>query len=202
DAVGRRREVTVFAAEALVKGTNRCVDESGERSRAPVMSVTPSFFRLAQVAPSLGRTFTDDETEQGHETKALLSFALWQSQFGADSAAIGRDLRIDGRPYTIVGVMPKAFALIAPEVLLWTPLTLTPADRTTHYNDVWGYVARLKAASSIDRAQAEIDAINRANLDRFPQFKRVILDTGFHTVVERLQDSLVRDGRTVVGVVW
>jgi predicted permease len=202
DYVDRLRETTVFEEQALFKVTNRSVDENGVPTRVPVMSVTPSFFRLAQVAPSLGRTFTDDETEQGHETKALLSFALWQSQFGADSAAIGRDLRIDGRPYTIVGVMPKAFALIAPEVLLWTPLTLTPADRTTHYNDVWGYIARLKAASSIDRAQAEIDTINRANLDRFPQFKRVILDTGFHTVVERLQDSLVKDVRPALGLMW
>src|SRR5207248_6211620 len=104
-------------------------------------------------------------------------------------------VRIDGRPYTIVGVMPKSFALIAPEVLVWTPLTLTPADRTTHYNDMWGYIARLNAGSSVQQAQAEIDAINHANLDRFPQFKRMVSDTGFHTVVDGLQDSLVRDVR-------
>ena len=60
----------------------------------------------------------------------------------------------------------------------------------------------MKAASSIDRAQAEIDAINRTNLDRFPQFKRVILDTGFHTVVERLQDSLVKDVRPALRLMW
>src|SRR5204862_495703 len=84
------------------------------------------FGRLAQVTPSLGRIFTNDETEPGHATKALRSFALWQSQFGADPAAVGPDLRIDGQPYTIVGVMPKAFALIASDVSLWTPLTLTP----------------------------------------------------------------------------
>jgi predicted permease len=98
--------------------------------------------------------------------------------------------------------MPKSFALIAPEALFWTPLTLTPAERTVHYNDVWGYVARLKAGSSIEQARAEIDAINRANLDRFPQFKRVILDTGFYTVVERLQDSLVKDVRPALNLMW
>jgi ABC-type antimicrobial peptide transport system permease subunit len=166
------------------------------------MSVTPSFFRLAQVAPSLGRTFADDETEPGHETKALISFALWQTQFGADRTAIGRELRIDGRPYTIVGVMPKGFTLIAPDVLLWTPLTLTPPEKTTHYNDAWGYVARLKPGSSIDQARIEIDAINRANLDRFPQFKRVISDTGFYTIVDPLQDSLVKDIRPTLRLMW
>jgi predicted permease len=202
DYFDRLRETNVFEEQALFKVANRSVDENGVPTRVPAMSVTPSFFRLAHVAPSLGRTFADDETEPGHETKALLSFALWQSQFGADPAAVGRDLRIDSRPYTIVGVMPKEFALIAPDVLLWTPLTLTPEEKTTHFYDVWGYVARLKPGSSIEQAQTEIDAINRANLDRFPQFKGVMLDTGFHTIVERLQDSLVKDVRPTLHLLW
>jgi predicted permease len=202
DYLDRLRETDVFEEQALFKATNRSVDENGVPTRVPAMSVTPSFFRLAQVAPNLGRTFADDDTEPGHETKVLLSFALWQSQFGADPAAVGRDLRIDGQLHTIVGVMPKSFALIAPEALFWTPLTLTPAERTVRYNDVWGYIARLKAGSSIEQARAEIDAINRANLDRFPQFKRVILDTGFYTVVERLQDSLVKDVRPALRLMW
>jgi predicted permease len=202
DYVDRLRETDVFEEQALFKMANRAVDENGVPTRVPVMSVTPSFFRLAQVAPSLGRVFADDETEPGRDARVLLSFALWQEQFAADPAAVGRDLRIDGRPHTIVGVMPKAFALVASDVLLWTPLTLTPAERTTHYNESWGYIARLKAGSSIEQAQAEIDAINRANLDRFPRLKRVISDTGFHTVVEGLQDSLVKDVRPALQLMW
>ena len=202
DYVDRLRETNVFEEQALFKLVNRGVDEHGAPARVPVMGVTPSFFHLAHVAPRLGRTFSEDEAEPGHETKAVLSFALWQSQFGGDPAAIGRDLRIDGQPYTIIGVMPKEFALIAPEVSLWTPLMLTPAERTTHYDDSWGYIARLKPGSSIEQAQAQIDAINRANLERFPQFKQVILDTGFHTVVEGLQDSLVRDVRPALHLMW
>jgi predicted permease len=202
DYIDRLRETDVFDEQALFKVDNRSVDESGVPTRVPAMSVTPSFFRLAQVAPTLGRTFADDETEAGRETKTLLSFALWQSQFGGDPGVIGRDLRIDGRPHTIVGVMPKGFALVAPDVSLWTPLTLTPDERTTHYNDVWGYIARLKTGASFEQAHSEIDAINRANLDRFPQFKRVISDTGFYTVVEGLRDSLVKDVRPTLGLMW
>jgi predicted permease len=202
DYIDRLRETNVFETQALFKLANRGVDEDGVPARVPMMSVTPSFFHLAQVAPRLGRTFTEDETEPGHETKALLGFALWQSQFGGDPAAIGRDLRIDGQPYTIIGVMPKDFALIAPDVSLWTPLVLTPAERTTHYDDSWGYIARLKSGSSIEQAQAEINAINHANLDRFPQFKPVILDTAFHTVVVGLQDSLVMDVRPALHLMW
>jgi len=167
-----------------------------------VMSVTPSFFRLAQVAPSLGRIFAETEAEPGQGTSAILSFALWQSQFGADPTALGRDLRIDGHSYTIVGVMPKTFALISPDVLVWTPLILTPAEKISRYNDVWGYIARLKTGSSIEQARAEIDAIARVNLERFPQFKRVISDAGFYTVVEGLQDSLVKEVRPALRLMW
>jgi putative ABC transport system permease protein len=202
DYVDRLRETDVFEEQALFKLANRGVDENGVPARVPVMGVTPSFFRLAQVAPRLGRTFAEDESERGHETKAVLSFALWQSQFGGDPTAIGRDLRIDGRPFTIIGVMPKEFALIATDVALWTPLALTPSERTSRYNDVWGYVARLKPGASIDRAQAQIDAINRANLERFPQFKQVIINTGFYTIVEGLGNSLVKDVRPALRLMW
>jgi predicted permease len=202
DYVDRLRETDVFEEQALFKIQNQAVDKSGVPVRIPVMGVTPSFFRLAQVAPQVGRTFVDDDAEPGRETKAILSFALWSSQFGGDSSVVGRDLRVDGRPYTIVGVMPKEFALVADDVLVWTPLALTPAEKGTHYNDNWGYLARLNRAATIKEAQAEIDAINRANLDRFPQFRQVILDAGFHTVVDGLQDSLVRDVKPALRLLW
>src|SRR5262245_11403824 len=202
DYVDRLHDTHVFEEQALFKVANRALDENGVPSRVSMMGVTPSFFHLAGIAPSLGRIFTDDESELGHETKAVLSFGFWQSQFGGDPSAVGRDLRIDGRPYTIVGVMPKSFAFIAPDVLAWTPLALTPAEKLVHYNDLWGYVARLKPGSTIEQARAEIDAINRANLDRFPQFKRMISDMGFHTVVEPLQDSLVKEIQPRLYLMW
>ena len=76
--------------------------------------VTPSFFRLLRVAPALGRTFTEQEGELGNEKKVVLSYALWQSQFGGDPQAIGKDIRLDGQPYTVVGVMPQGVLLSEP----------------------------------------------------------------------------------------
>jgi predicted permease len=202
DYVDRLRETDVFDEQALFKVTNRAVDENGTPARKPIMGVTPSFFRLARVEPILGRIFTDDEARAGRGEKVLLSYGLWQSQFGGDPSVVGHALRIDGRAHTIVGVMPRTFTLIAPEVLAWTPLVLSSDEQTVHYNDVWGYIARLKPRASIDRARSEIAAINRANLDRFPQFKRVISDTGFHTVVEPLHESLVKDVRSTLYLLW
>src|SRR5262249_42002088 len=85
DYVDRLRETDVFEEQALFKIQNRAVDESGVPIRIPVMGVTPSFFPLAHIAPLLGRTFVDADAEPGSEAKAVLSFALWSSQFGGDS---------------------------------------------------------------------------------------------------------------------
>src|SRR5260221_9401671 len=76
DYVDRLREANVFEEQALFKPVSRSVEGNGVPTRVQAMSVTPAFFRLARVAPRLGRTFADDEVEPGHETRALLSFAL------------------------------------------------------------------------------------------------------------------------------
>ena len=72
------------------------------------MTVTPSFFRVAGVEPQVGRTFTDQEGETGKEFVVVLSDSFWRNQFGGEPA-VGRGLRLDGRPYTVVGVMPPGF---------------------------------------------------------------------------------------------
>src|SRR5215831_11434072 len=109
DYYDRLRDTTVFEEQALYNSRNQTVDENGSPVRVRVTQATPSFFRLLRVAPFLGRTFTKQEGELGNEKKVVLSYALWQSAFGADRAAIGRDIRLDGQPYTVVGVMPQGF---------------------------------------------------------------------------------------------
>src|SRR6202011_4220411 len=99
----------------------------------------------------------EDETEPGHETKARLSSVLWQSQFGGDPAAIGKDLRIDGQPFTIIGVMPKGFYFLNPNVMLWRPLAFTAqqkSDEQRHSNN-YQNLGRLKPGASIARVQQE-----------------------------------------------
>jgi len=137
DYYDRLRDVTAFEEQALYNGRNHSIDQSGTPTRVRVTHATPSFFRLLRVAPALGRTFSPEEGELGNEKKAILSYALWQSQFGGDPQAIGKDIRIDGQPYTVVGVMPKGFYFLNPEVMLWTPLAFTPeqkADSSRHNN--------------------------------------------------------------------
>ena len=115
DYYDRLRETDVFEEQALYNGANQSIDQNGTPVRVRVTRVTPSFFRLLRVGPALGRTFTEAEGEVGNDKKVVLSYALWQSQFGGDPDVIGKDIRIDGQPFTVVGVMPQGLLLPEPE---------------------------------------------------------------------------------------
>ena len=75
----------------------------------PSARVTADFFRLFGAQTAVGRTFTADEGQAGNERVLLLSDALWRSRYGADSSIVGRQVQLDGTPYTVVGVMAADF---------------------------------------------------------------------------------------------
>jgi predicted permease len=204
DYYDRLRETTVFEEQALYNGRNQSVDQNGTPTRVRVTQATPSYFRLLRVAPALGRAFSDQEGEPGNEKKVVLSYALWQSQFGGDPQAIGKDIRLDGQPYTVIGVMPKGFYFLNPNVMLWTPLAFTAAQKadTQRHNNNFQNIARLKPGATVAQAQQQIDALNKANLDRFPQYKELLINARFHTTVERLQDNLVAEIKATLYLMW
>jgi predicted permease len=204
DYFDRLRETDVFEEQAVYNGGNPSIDQNGTPVRIRVTRVTPSFFRLLRTAPALGRTFSEQEGEPGNEKKAVLSYALWQSQFGGDPAAIGKDLRIDGVPLTVVGVMPKGFYFLNPNVMLWRPLAFTAqqkSDEQRHSNN-YQNIGRLKPGAGIQRAQQQIDALNARNLEKFPQLKPLLINAGFHTTVDPLQDTLVREIKATLYLMW
>ena len=198
----RLRETNVFEEQAMYNSTDLSVDQAGTPTRVRAMNVTPSFFRLLQIPPRLGRTFTDAEGEIGNEQKVVLSYALWQSAFGGDPSAVGRDMRIDGTPYTIVGVMPESFRFINGDVMLWRALAFTAERRQQRHSNNWRNIGRLKPGATVAQAQAQIDALNAANLDRFPQYRQLLINARFHTIVQPLQDDLVRGVKTTLYLMW
>jgi predicted permease len=204
DYFDRLRDITAFDAQAMFRQDNRSVDQGGVATRVESITATPSFFKVAGVPPKIGRTFTDQEGEIGHESVVVLSDGFWRSQFGGDRSAIGRELRIDGRPHTVVGVMPPGFRPTEKEMAMWTPMTFTAkqrSDEERHSNNAL-FIARLKPGATVQQAQSQIDALNAANLERFPQLKEVLINAGFHTVVARLQDQMVQDIRPILYLMW
>jgi predicted permease len=204
DYFDRLRDVSALEEQALLRTRSQTIDQNGSPTRVRMMQVTPSFFRLVRVSPMLGRIFTNDEGEIGQEKKAILSYALWQAGFGGDGQVIGRDVRMDGQPYTIVGVMPRDFSFIERDTMIWVPAAFTPEERSddSRHSNNWMNVGRLRPGATHQQAQSQVDALNAANLKRFPQYAQLLVNAGFNSPVFRLQDFLVRDVKPTLFLMW
>src|SRR5207244_10138871 len=121
---------------------------------------------------------------------------------GAAPRGVGRDIRLDGVPYEVVGVMPKGFTYLNDDVMLWRALAFTPERKQQRHSNNWRNIARLKPGATVPQAQDQIDALNRANLDRFPQYKQLLINARFHTVVQPLQEDLVHDVKATLYLLW
>jgi putative ABC transport system permease protein len=198
----RRRAVPAFDEHALYTLRNPSVEIAGTPERIHAMHTTASFFRLLGVNPREGRAFAEEEEAPGRNRVVLLAEPLARRLF-PENGAVGRSVRIDGEPHTIAGVMPQGFALIDAGVQMWLPLTVTPQERRQLHANNWQYLGRLKPGATLQQAQAQIDAVNAANLGRAPAALRTALtNTGFHSIAVRLQDDLVRDLRTALALLW
>jgi len=204
DYYDRLRETDVFQEQALYNTRGVTLGQEGNPQRVAAILGTPSLLRLLQAQPWRGRLFTEEDGELGKTHKIVLTYASWQQYFGGRDDAIGKDLRINGEPYTVVGVLPQGFGFLDPDVKLWMPLAFTAqqkSDESRHSNN-WSYLARLKPTATIAQARQQIDALNARNLDRFPQLKEILINARFHTVVVPLQAHLVREIKSTLYLLW
>jgi predicted permease len=200
----RRAETRVFEEVANFRTRGQTVGGAGSAERLTTMQATPSLFRLLKVTPSMGRRFNEQDGEVGHEHKVILSYALWQRLLGGRPDAVGRELRLNEVPFTIVGVMPAGFRFWQADVDAWIPTAFTAEERSDErrHSNNFTMVARLKPGATIEGAQRAMDTLNARNLDRLPQIKPLLIDAGFRTAVLPLQDYLVRDVRRTLYLLW
>ncbi len=203
DYYDRKRGVDAFEDVGLYREQGRTVGTAGGAERMPSMEVTPSLLRLLGARPLRGRLFSEEDGEPGHEQKVVLSYALWQQQFGGRDDAVGSDLRLNGVPHAVIGVLPADFAFLDADMRLWFPTAFTPEDRSddARHSNNFLMIGRLKNGATVEQAQRQIDAINAAQLDRSP-LKKVLIDAGFTTHVASLQGRLVRDVRRMLYLLW
>ena len=202
DYFDRMQEVPAFESHALFQSRSQTIELNGAPEQVTGMLVTPSWFRLLRVTPELGRPFNDAEGEIGSEQKVVLSYGLWQQLYGGDKSAIGRDLRISGKPYQIVGVMPRAFTFINPHVRMWMPAAFTGEEKKVHHSNNWTNIGRLKPGATLQQVQAQVNALNAENMDRMPEFKEILINAGFHTDVKPLQDLLTAGIKSTLYLLW
>ena len=166
------------------------------------LDVTPSFFRLLRVDPEMGQLFNDDDGVVGNNDKAILSHAAWQQYFGGDDNVVGRDVRLNGAPHTVVGVMPSDFYFGSRDVRIYRPIAFTTGQRDSPHSNNWEQIARLRQGATIEMAQQQINAINGQNLERLPGIRDALLNAGFLSRVVSYQDDLVRDVRSTLYLLW
>jgi putative ABC transport system permease protein len=146
---------------ALAFWGNTMSEPGKPAERLNAIDATVDFFTTFRVQPALGRPFTAEEGVPGRNQVALLSHELWQSRFGGDSAILGRTLRLNAEPVTVIGVMPPNFGypLLFGKVDLWRPITVARHivnDRHTRFFQVIG---RLEAGASARELPARLQPL-------------------------------------------
>src|SRR5436190_13036752 len=131
----------------------------GEPQKVETRGVTGNFFPLLGVRPAAGRWFAADEDKPGANAVVILSNALWQQRYGGQTDVIGKQLLLNGQPYTVIGVMPPSFQFLDSKVGMWVPIAFTPeqlASRDRHYLTV---VGRMKPGVTVEQASADVRTI-------------------------------------------
>jgi putative ABC transport system permease protein len=139
---------------------------NGEPEQVWGVHASGNFFRLLGVTPVLGRDFVPDEELPGHEQVVILSYGLWQQHYGGDQGIIGKNIAVDDKPYTVIGVLPQGFTLAGTsrQYDLWMPFAFDRAQLNREEKSVMVF-GRLKPGASLQQAQAEMETI-QAQLKR------------------------------------
>lgn len=164
----RRASEDVFEQLAALDYESFNLSDSGDPERVLGGRVSRGFFELLGMPPLHGRWFLADEDRPGNERVAVLGHRLWVRRYGADPTVVGREIRLNGVPHTVVGVMPREFSYPAYDQELWTPAAFTPAQEAMHdehYLDVFG---RLQPGVSYEAAQARLDVIGAEQERLYP----------------------------------
>jgi putative ABC transport system permease protein len=158
-----------FRELAAFRGLDANLTGIDEPERVNGFRVTPSYFRVLDARPALGRVFTTDDARYVDSPNVvILSDGLWHRRFGADPGVIGRVVRINDLPRTIVGVMPPGF-VFPTGAELWTPLSVDGVfGRERDGRVLTGVLARLAPGVSIARANADVHAIMQQLQREYP----------------------------------
>ena len=167
---------------------------TGEPKNTFAAQVTPSFFSTLGVKPAIGRDFLEDEMQSDGPHVTILTDGFWRTEFGADPNIIGSIIHIDGKPATIVGVLPRDFEFApANSAPVWVPIHQTGdliTRRSLHWLSVFG---RLAPGVTPDQARAEMQSINTRLSHEYPKE-----NSSVYFVMERLTEQVVGKVRSLL----
>lgn len=191
-----REEVRSLERVALYTSTTLTLTGAGEPERVSSGTASGDFFAVLGVPLPLGRTFKLEEEPKGGSSVVILSHGFWQRKFAANPAALGQSLTLDGRSYTIVGVLPQGFKS-PPElqseraVELWVPPGYELASPCCSHG--LNVIGRLRAGQTLEQAQAETSAIIAGVIRDYPE--AYPKDGSSQTLINPLAQEIVGDLR-------
>jgi len=180
-----QKDNTVFDYMAAQTGGSVTLTGINEPVQLRGSRVSAHYFDIFGIKPAFGRTFAADEDQVDKEHVAVLSHALWDSQFGADPNVVGRTITLDGLPHTVIGVLPAGGAFDRAFAQIWRPLAFEPQNMTRNFH--WfGALAKLKQGVTLKQAIAQMDTIGARIAHDYPDSNK-----GWGVSVEAFADTVV-----------
>jgi putative ABC transport system permease protein len=164
----KKRATSFQALEAFSPGRTLNLATRDAPEVVIARQVTPGGHRMLREGVWLGRDFRADEDQPGKQHVVLLTHRLWRERFGADRDIIGRDIRMDAIPYTVVGVLEPGSWDRAP-ANIWIPIAFTPAEIANRQVRPLIVDGRLKPGVTVEQAQQEMNAIAADLAREFPE---------------------------------
>jgi putative ABC transport system permease protein len=191
------RDLKQMATSFEVLGAYRGLSLNLVGARQPLRlqgaAMTADVLAALAVRPMMGRPFTAADDADGAPATVLVSYALWQREFGGDGSIVGRPVRLDGEVHTVIGVMPRDFNFPSRGAQLWTPMRFVPADFVDRRNNFLQGIARLRPDVSVDEARTEMSMLAGRLQQHYPKENE---QTGASVI--RLRDGVSQQSRTLL----
>jgi putative ABC transport system permease protein len=194
----------IFSQVSAIWPFNAALGGADHVERIEMLGTSPNYFELLGVKAALGRTYGQKDWMPGFSEGVTISDALWRRQFGGDSAVLGRRIRIDMDPYTIIGVMPPDFRHPGPtssaaDIDVWAAAGFqanpfaSPPVRARRL--LPGAIGRLKDGVTIEEAQGKLDLLATTLSQTYPEYPK---DLGWKLRVESIQTALTGNVRSTL----
>jgi len=193
-----RAQSKSFEGMAIVHGVGKILgDGSGFAENLDVTEVSAGTFRLVGQRPIRGRDFTPSDETPGAAGVAILSYGFWESRYGKDPSIIGRVVRMNGAPTTLIGLMAPGFSF-PQKADMWVPLVETAKVRNRDNTDTWFAFGRLAPGVTFQSARAEVEAIIGRLETAYP-----LTDRRWHLSVQNFHEFFIGPNATALyGSMW
>ncbi|HEY4903144.1 MAG TPA: ABC transporter permease [Candidatus Sulfotelmatobacter sp.] len=193
-----QKDNRTFSSVALARGYAFSLTDIGDAEQVTGEFVSSDFFRVLGVKPMIGRTFTQDEEPVGAGPVALISEGLWQRKFSSALDVLGKNITLDARDYTIVGVIPANFHLVIPgfrEAQVYAPIGQWSNPLLLQRGAGLGFhgIGRLKSGVTIEQARADMAGVTSNLAKAFPD-----ADKGITAKITPLKAQMVGDVRPLL----